>query len=66
LLLHVVKLLLELLLRDLADCRQDAQAIEEATVEVGLAKGAQAIALWKNGRDIGRDEVVGEESVDSH
>lgn len=42
---HVVVLLLEFLLADVADRGQHSEAIEEARVEVGAAKGSQLVAL---------------------
>lgn len=42
---HVVVLLLEFLLADVADRGQHPEAIEEARVEVGATKGSQLVAL---------------------
>jgi hypothetical protein len=60
---HVVVLLLELFLANVADRRQHPEALEEAGVVVGAAKGSQLVALGQGGGDVWRDEVLGEEAI---
>lgn len=52
----------ELVGADVADGGQDAQAVEEAGVVVGLPQGADLVALGQGGGDVGRDQVVAEEA----
>lgn len=49
-------------LADVADGREDAQAVEEAAVVVGRAQGADAVALGQGGGHGGADEVVAEQA----
>lgn len=60
---HVIELLLELLLADVADRGQHAEAVEEARAVIGATKGSQFVALRQGGRDIFGDEVLGEEAL---
>lgn len=63
---HVVVLLNEVGLGDIANRGQDAQAVEETVVEVGLAQSAQGVALRESGLDLGREEVGAEDTFLSH
>lgn len=49
-------------LADVADGREDAQAVEEAAVVVGRAQGADAVAGGQGGGHGGADEVVAEQA----
>lgn len=60
---HVVKLLLELVLADITDRGQHAEAVEEARVVIGATQGSQLVALRQGRRDNLGDEVFGEEAI---
>lgn len=51
----------ELGLANVANSGEDTQALEEASVVVGLAQGAQLVARWQGGDDLAGDQVVAEE-----
>lgn len=63
---HLIILLLKVGLADLADSGQDAQAVKEATVKVGLSQGAQSVADGQSSLDLLGKEVGAEEAFLSH
>lgn len=63
---HAVELLVEVLLAELTDGGQDAQAVEEAIGVVALAQRSELVALRKSGRHLGGDEVSGKEAGVRH
>lgn len=64
--LELVELGVVLLLREVADGGEDAEAVEEAVIVVPLLEGAQLIALWESCCHLRGDEVGGEERSVSH
>jgi len=60
---HALVLGLKLVLGDVADRGQDAQAVEETGIVVGAAQGPQLVTLGQRSRDVGGDEVRGEEAL---
>lgn len=61
LLLHLIELVSEPFVRYVADCCENAQAVEEPAGKVVAAQSTQDVALGQGGLDLGGEQVGSEE-----